>query len=324
MCTAISFKTKDHYFGRNLDLEHRYYESVTVTPRNFPLSFQRVGVLKNHYAIIGMASVVNEYPLYYDATNEHGLSIAALNFPDNAVYTPAVSQKLNLASFEIIPYLLSRYKTVAQVKAILQNTHITDTAFCNDMPPSPLHWLVADADSAITIEQTANGLTVYDNPIKVLANNPPFPYHISNLQNYLNLTAEVPANRFAKSIDLRTYSRGMGAIGLPGDLSSASRFVRAAFVLHNSVCEETESESVSQFFHILSAVAQQQGCVRLENGLERTVYSSCCNTDRGIYYYTTYFNNQITAVDLHKHKLDSDKIISYPIRTQQQIFWESQ
>jgi len=86
MCTAVSFKTKNHYFGRNLDLEFSYHETVTVTPRKKQFSFRHLGVIKEHPAMIGMAYVVNDYPLYYEASNEYGVSIAGLNFPENAHY----------------------------------------------------------------------------------------------------------------------------------------------------------------------------------------------------------------------------------------------
>ena len=85
MCTAVSFLAKNHYFGRNLDYEFSYNETVTITPRNYPFKFRRMGENNKHYAMIGMAFVQENYPLYYDATNEKGLSIAGLNFPGNAV-----------------------------------------------------------------------------------------------------------------------------------------------------------------------------------------------------------------------------------------------
>ena len=124
------------------------------------------------------------------------------------------------------------------------------------------------------------------------------------------------------------YSRGMGAIGLPGDLSSQSRFVRATFVKTNSLSGETESESVSQFFHILGAVEQQKGCCEVTDGkFEYTIYTSCCNGDKGIYYYTAYENHQITGVDMNKENLNSDKLICYPLIQGEQIKiqnqWES-
>ena len=88
MCTAAVYQTKDHYFGRNLDLEYSYQESITIAPRNYPFSFRKLPEMKTHYAIIGMAYVLEGYPLYYDATNEKGLSMAGLNFPGSAAYSP--------------------------------------------------------------------------------------------------------------------------------------------------------------------------------------------------------------------------------------------
>ena len=112
----------------------------------------------------------------------------------------------------------------------------------------------------------------------------------------------------------------MGAMGLPGDLSSASRFVKATFTKMNSVSGDSESESISQFFHILGSVEQQRGCVYMgDNKYEITIYSSCCNTDKGIYYYTTYENSQITGVDMYKENLETDKLIMYPLIPGQQI-----
>ena len=127
-------------------------------------------------------------------------------------------------------------------------------------------------------------------------------------------------NRFSEKMDLKPYCLGMGGLGLPGDLSSASRFVKAAFTKMNSVSGDSESESLSQFFHILAAVEQQRGCAKDENGqYEMTIYSSCCNTDRGIYYYTTYENRQITGVDMYKEDLEGCRLISYPLIQGQQI-----
>ena len=113
-------------------------------------------------------------------------------------------------------------------------------------------------------------------------------------------------------------------MGLPGDLSSLSRFVKATFTKMNSLSGESESESISQFFHILGSVYQQRGCVHMgENQYEITIYSSCCNTDKGIYYYTTYENSQITGVDMHKENLDGSELVNYPLITGQQILMQN-
>ena len=320
MCTAISYQTKDHYFGRNLDLAYSYQETVTITPRNYPFRFRKMPDMDTHYAMIGMAYVVESYPLYYDATNEKGLSIAGLNFPGNAVYRPVQPEKDNIAPFELIPWLLGQCETVAQVKVLLQNINIAEINFKEDLPVSPLHWLIADQNEAVVVESVEEGIFVYDNPVGVLTNNPPFPMQMFRLNDYRYLSVKTPENTFSKELQLQNYSLGLGALGLPGDLSSASRFVRAAFVKTNSLAGDAESESISQFFHILGSVAQRRGCVEVRKGeFEITVYSSCCNTTKGIYYYTTYENSQITGVNMFAEDLEGNSVVSYPLVTGQQI-----
>ena len=324
MCTAITFQTKDAYFGRNLDLEYAYQEAVTVTPRNFPFHFRNGSLDTSHFALIGMATVSNGYPLYYEATNEKGLSLAGLNFPGNAVYHPEAAGKDNIAPFELVPWVLGQCATVPEALEKLKNVNLWDHPFSAAFPPSPLHWLLSDQEGSFTLEPLAEGLKISPNPIGVLTNNPPFDFHMHNLAQYINLTALPPENRFSQLIPLKPFSLGMGSIGLPGDMSSASRFVKAAFTKLNSQCGNSESESISQFFHILTSVTQQRGltCVR-DGEYEFTRYSSCCNTTRGIYYYTTYENSQITAVDMHREDLDGMHIISYPLITGQQIHYQN-
>ena len=322
MCTAISYKTKDHYFGRNLDLEYSYNETVTITPRNFIFEFREVGKMKSHFSMIGMAYIAEGYPLYYDATNENGLSIAALNFPQNADYKLFCEGKDNITPFELIPWVLGQCATVGEAEKLLEQINILNENFSDELPLSPLHWIISDKGRSITLESVKAGIKVYDNPAGVLTNNPTFDYQLFNLNNYMSLTNDAPQNTFAldNNLQLKTYSRGMGAMGLPGDCSSMSRFVRATFVKMNSVSGDTENESVSQFFHILQSVAMPRGCVKAgENDYAVTIYSSCCNTDSGIYYYTTYNNNQINAVDMHKENLNGNTLIAYPLKTQHAI-----
>lgn len=312
MCTAISFKTKNHYFGRNLDLEYSYDESVVITPRNFPLKYRCEKEDRKHLSIIGTALIKDNYPLYYDATNEKGLSMAGLRFPE-AVYFKEVSESFfNISPFEFIPWVLSKCETVKQAEELIRKTNLVCINFSDELTLSPLHWIISDKNCSIVIESTRTGIKIYDNTVGVLTNSPAFPYHMTNLNNYMNLSPYAPKNTFSDNLALESYSLGMGAIGLPGDLSSASRFIRAAFVLSNSICDSDEVSSVNQFFHILSSVSQQRGCTRLENGKnEITLYSSCCNTDKGVYYYTTYDNSQISAVNMHRENLEGCSLISY-------------
>ncbi len=323
MCTAITYKTKDAYFGRTLDIGCSYGEEIIVTPRNFKLSFRHAGEQKSHYAIIGMGTVREGYPLYYEAANECGLGVAGLNFPTNACYFPLQEGKENVSPFEFIPWLLGQCKNVSEARERLFGLHLCNTPFSTDLPLSPLHWMIADKDEAIVVESLADGLHVYENPVGVLTNNPPFSYHLWHLCDYMTLSNEPPVAHLGKE-HLMPYSRGMGAMGLPGDLSSASRFVRAAFVRQNAVSGDDELASVSQFFHILGAVEHVRGCVRLEDGkYEITAYTSCINLDRGVYYYTTYDNSAISAVDLCKCHLEGRALFRFPLQKKQQLFWQN-
>ena len=314
MCTAISVLAgKEHYFGRNLDFECGFGEKIIITPRNFPFSFQNGEVRKKHFAIIGVGILKNGYPLYFDAVNEKGLAIAGLHFPGNCMYFPPKAGKENVASFELIPWILSSCETVLDAKEKLQNVCITDEVFSGELPPSPLHWIIADNMQAITVEQTKDGLVVYDNPTGVLTNNPPFPVQIFSLNNYLSLTPKEPENLFSERLFLAPYSRGMGAIGLPGDLSSGSRFVKTCFLTQNAVWDEENAKNVYQFLHILYSVYQIKGAVCVGDQFEITRYTTCANTKRGIYYYTTYENGAVNAVDMFLEDLEQESLISYDL-----------
>lgn len=324
MCTAATYYSKDHYFGRNLDLEFSYKETVTIMPRNYSFSIRHEADIDNHYAIIGMAYVVDDYPLFYDGINEKGLGMAGLNFPDNAFYMPQEDGRDNIAPFEFIPWILGQCASVEEARKYLSNINLINENFSEQLPLSPLHWMISDKKESIVVEQTKDGLRIYDNPVGVMTNNPTFDIQLFELNRYMGLSSEPSANTFAPEILLNQYSRGMGAIGLPGDLSSTSRFVKVAFTRMHSMSGESELESVSQFFHILGSVDQQRGCVHLGgDAYEITIYSSCCNLDKGIYYYNTYENHQITAVDMHKENLDGEKLITYPLRKGENILFEN-
>ena len=324
MCTAATYLTKDFYFGRNLDLEYSYKETVTITPRAFPFHFRCGVVLQEHYAIVGMATVADGYPLYYEATNEKGLSLAGLNFPKNAVYYPFDRNKDNIAPFELIPWLLGQCESVDRAVMFLEKMNLWNEPFNENFPLSPLHWILADRHRCLVVEPMADGLKIYENPVGILTNNPPFDFHLYNLAYHQNITPMPPENRFSDKIDLKPFSLGMGSIGLPGDMSSPSRFIKAAFTKLNSISGDGESESISQFFHILGSVVQQRGLTNVRGEeYEFTLYSSCCNTDKGIYYYKTYENSQITAVDMHQEDLKRVDLISYPLIKGQQILFQN-
>ena len=135
MCTAATYKTKDFYFGRTLDYEFSYGDEITITPRNYAFDFRHTSTCSSHYAIIGMAHIAGNYPLYYDAINEKGLGMAGLNFVGNAVYAEPDDSKENVAQFEFIPYILSKCASVSDAKNLLAKINLTGTPFSDNFRP---------------------------------------------------------------------------------------------------------------------------------------------------------------------------------------------
>lgn len=324
MCTAATYRTKDFYFGRTLDYEFSYGEEVVVTPRRYPFSFRQLPPLNQHYAMIGMAHVAQDYPLYYDGANEKGLGMAGLNFVGNAYYHAPDPTLDNVSQFELIPWILSQCATVQEARTLLKRVNIIPLPFSPALPVAQLHWILADREETVVVESVPAGVMVYDDPPGILTNDPTFPEQLLFLNNFMSLSPKPPQNLFSDRLELKPYSRGMGAIGLPGDLSSPSRFVRAAFVRLNSSSGNSESESISQFFHILGSVEQQRGCCQLEDGQYAvTLYTSCCNATKGIYYYTSYENSQVSAVDLHRCDLGLSQLKRFPLVLGQQIYYQN-
>ncbi len=281
MCTAIS---KDGFFGRTLDLDGNRGEAVVIMSRRFPLRFRYEADMTQHPAIIGCALVNEGVPLWFDAVNEYGLAAAGLNFPEYAEYLEPKRDKINLASFELIPFVLSRCRNLLEATELLKHCNITPDSVSPDLPATPLHWLIADREGSITVEPTAGGLVIYDNRFGVLTNSPPFPVHRDNVMLNSKVT---PAS----------------SAGLPGDWSSESRFLRALFAK-----KYTAGSGVGDFFHMMDSVFVPNGCGKKD---WRTVYTSCADLERGEYYFTTYENREIKKIALNWGNLDSDRLLVY-------------
>lgn len=318
MCTCIAMKNGDFYFGRNLDLEYTFGSTVAVTPDRYPFSFRMGENMHEHYSMIGMAETADGYPLYAEAVNERGLGMAGLYFPGNAYYLPvgkSRGKKHCLAPFELIPWLLGKAATAAEAAGLLADVELSDIPFSVQLPNTPLHWMLADKEKCLTVEPAEDGLHIYENPFGVLTNNPPFPFHVMNTVQYLRMTSACPSNDLSPRLDLQPFGAGMGAFGLPGDSSPASRFVRAVFLKENSACPSDEQPNVMQFFHILEQVGMVRGTVKNREGKDEfTTYSCCINASRGIYYCRTYEDGRIRKVEMQAENADREKLRCYKVR----------
>lgn len=288
MCTAFSWG-EGRYFGRNLDLEYHYREEIVTLGRGYPLPYRHLPPQSTQYAMIGVATVEKGYPLFYDGMNEHGLCVAGLHFVGNAVYHTLEAGYTNLAPYELIPYLLANCKTVEEARVALGAIRLVATPFSEKLPLAELHFLISDRRGSIVVEPRKKGLRCYASPYELLTNNPPYAFHMLNCQQYEGLSARDAEYGF---------SRGLSAFGLPGDYSSASRFVRALFVKRNATLPKEEAHQVGQCFHILDAVSMVEGCIRLQKGMPKTVYSVCLDKKRLCYHLVTYENRTPITVPL--------------------------
>ncbi len=304
MCTAICLRKNNSYFGRSLDVESSRNERITIVPRNFLLELRHSPPLRTHFAIIGTAYIEDSYPLYYDAINEHGLCIAALKYGEKVIYPGEKVGFENIASFELIPKILGTCKDLSDVKAIFKNLNIINENYCENLKATPLHWIISDTKSSIVAEPFEHGIRIYENPPEILTNAPEFNIHLENWNKYFSEDEPTALN-----------------LPLPGDSSPESRFIRTAYNMRNAQCLPGEEESVGLFFRILENVTKIKGCgVTPKQRNEMSVYFSCYNINNGIYYYRTYNNSRIYAVDMHRENLDGKFITSYRMIDTQEIF----
>ena len=307
MCTAL--KTGS-CFGRTLDLEYTYAEQVVLSPRDFPFSMRHRPALTRHYAILGMATVAEGFPLYYDALNEHGLAMAGLNFPHSAMYSPATEG--DVASFELIPLVLGQCENVEEAKRLLAGVRVCNTAFSEAFQPTRLHWMIADTKTSIVVEAVEEGVKIYDNPVGVMTNEPPFSSLLEQWEPFAHLTAEEPTPTPPH------LGRGSGSLGLPGDFTSPSRFVRAAFIAAHSAAE---GDVAGQFFHAMAAVEVPRGCLRLSDGKwVVSQYTSCMELREKVYYYRTYGCQRIHAVRM---VTEGVALVAYPLPQSEDVKWMS-
>lgn len=317
MCTSVLYDGR--YFGRNLDLEVSFGQEIVQTPADFPFKFRHLDPMPHHYAITGVATVRDGYPLYSDGANEKGVGMAGLNFDGPAKFFPAQDGKTNVASFEFIPYILSQCASVAEAKQLLVDVNLTDDSFSAQLPYAPLHWIIADkSGQTVTVESTASGLHVYDNPVHVLANNPEFPEQMNNLANYQVVSAGLPQNNLIPGVKMQNYSRGIATRLLPGGVDSESRFVKAAFVNAHTPKDDSTVNGVTNYFHIMGSVAQPKNLDEVAPGkFEYTIYTDCIDLENGTLYYTTYDDRRINGIKFND--VQDSKLTTYPMASKEDI-----
>ena len=288
MCTCIFLKGTSSYFGRNMDFHYSFNEQVINIKRGKEFELKKAGKLKIKYSLLGIGTIRDGYPLFSDVMNEKGLAFAGLNFLNNARYNKYKKSKVNIAPYELPLFLLGNCSNIDEVKDILRNLNLLNEQFSLEIPLAYLHFMISDLEKSIVIESTKDGLKIYDNDLNVLTNNPEFTYHKNNIFNYINLSIEDPINSKFNNI-----SYGQGLIGLPGDYSSMSRFIKSYFVKENIILSDNP---INQFFYCLDSVFMPYGLVKAKDDFEYTRYQSCYDLKSGEMYYKSYNDRSIKNI----------------------------
>lgn len=329
MCTALSISSKEgkYFFGRNMDLAYTFNQSVIIIPRSYQFKDIVTGnMITNKRAILGMGTIIDNHPTIADGMNENGLAAAGLNFAGYAFFEEKVALgKTNIPPYDFIQWVLSNHDTVDEVKNSIENIELVDIPINEKTPCPTLHWMVSDkSGKSIVIEKTKEKFAFYDNTVGVLTNNPTFDWHLTNLNEYMYISPNSPKVTKWSNQELNPLGIGAGTLGIPGDFASVSRFVRSAYIRANMPEIDNDISAITQFFHMLDYVKMVKGGVITQEGLEDlTLYSSCMDQEKGIYYYKTYDNNRINAVDMKKEKLDSNELKIFEYVNTQDINYQN-
>ena len=313
MCTGVRFSDDkgNMYFGRNLDWSTGYGQKVVVTPRNYSYNSAFLGEMKSKTgAIIGMAIVVENTPLYFDCANEAGLAIAGLNFPGYAQYEKAaVDGKTNVAAYEFPLYVAMNFTTVDEVEKALKDVAIVAKPINEQFPVSELHFIIGDSKRSIVVEYTARGMEIFKNDVDVLTNQPGYGWHQENLRNYMNLFPQMPAKiNWGREV-MTPFGSGSLMRGIPGDYYAPSRFVRVAYLNTHYPVKSSEEDNISRLFHTLTGVAMIDGAaIMIDGKSEITVYTGGYSAASKTYYYNTYENPAIVAVPMSDFDLDGKEL----------------
>lgn len=319
-CTGIKLKAKDGavVHGRTLEFGIKIDTSMAVIPRGYEF----VGTTSKgpglayiaKFAAVG--AIAFGKPALLDGMNEKGLCVGTFYFPAYASYSKISSenQKKALSPVEFSNWLVVSFSTIDEVKAGLADVVIAPTTDKGwGETPMPLHYIVFDkSGNSLVIEPLKGKLVAYDNPIGALTNSPSFDWHMTNLRNFINLT---PFNASPIKLDgvaLAPFGQGSGMVGMPGDFTPPSRFVRAA--IYSSTAEPSKSgvDAVFQAFHILHQFDIPVGVTRQEaDGVvytDVTLATVVRDPQQLTYYFNTYDDQTIRVVDLNKFDLDGKAI----------------
>lgn len=329
MCTGIRLKAKNSavLYGRTMEFDKDIESTILVVPRNYsfvgttPLENVEGLRWKSKYAVVGAnASGVTHF---VDGVNEVGLAGGLFYFSGCAEYQDVDASTINnsIAPSELMTWILTTCATVHEVKQALATLRVSKTVFKPWGFIPPIHAIVHDdIGNSLVIEYVNGSLHLYDNPLGVITNSPTFDWHLTNLKNYTALFACAQRKMQGRANVPAIQMHELGSLGLPGDFSSTSRFVRAAFFSQIIVPSDNEDETRDLLFHLLNLFDIPIGMVGERLGTyDYTQWTSVCDLRNKKYYFHTYENRQIHCVDLMKCNVNAQKPLFIAMKRQQKV-----
>jgi choloylglycine hydrolase len=331
-CTSFVLDSADggKVYGRTMEFGLDLASQIIIVPRKLaitgtgPSGAAASGLpWTTKYAVAGANGL--GLPIVIDGVNEAGLAGGLLYLPNVAVYQDVAPNdaKTSIASYELLLYTLTSFATVAEARAGIEKIKVNRSPQPVFKMPVPVHMTLHDATGAsIVVEYVEGVLHIHDNPTSIMTNAPTFDWHITNLNNYLGLSVTDPAPRKIGGIELAPPSTGTGMLGIPGDMSSPSRFVRAFLYAHAAPQEKTSDQAVLTAFHLLNNFDIAPGTIRTEAGskagggvaaIETTEWMAVSDLKKLRFYIRTYDGYDTQMVDLKAAKVNAPVIVFVPL-----------
>lgn len=318
-CTGITLRAQDGsvVYARTMEFGFNFHSEAIVIPRGYPhfgSSPTGAGMTwSSKYALVGANGL--SLPMILDGINERGLACGLFYFPGYAGFQQATEADAprTLAPWELPVWILSQCATVDEVRQRLPEILVADVVFPAWGTGTPAHYIVHDAaGNCLVIEYVQGKLHLHDNPIGAITNAPTFDWHLTNLRNYLNLSADNAADVELDGVKLAQFGQGSGMLGLPGDFTPPSRFVRAVALSHAAIPGATGADVVRQAFHILNSFDIPAGAIRQrgakDDGQDYTEWTTASDTKARRFYFHTHGNRRVRMIDLTRCNLDAQQI----------------
>lgn len=303
MCTAITLQSIEgmNIFGRTMDFSHPIMPGIFVIPKGYRWnSLTTSNRYVNEYSFLALGQQMDGMLSFFDGVNEKGVAAAVLYFAGYADYTLPKEGKKSITSLDVLHFILGNCQSVDEIITYFQTMVIVGFEDPVTQTVAPLHWIATDqSGKTIVMEQSSDGLHIYDNPIGVMTNSPTFPWHMTNLKNYIHLSTTQKTESTWGDVSLTPFGQGAGSFGLPGGFTSPERFVRAAFLRSHVPQPKNKDEAISTAFHIAASVFIPKGIVTTASGVDDyTKYTAFINTKTLEYYIRTYENSYMRRISL--------------------------